>query len=461
LDRYRQFLEEGADRAADQQHAEKLDRASATHAKKVLEGASSFRDWSAAKSRARAIRINSLERMGPLLEEFEKNAAASGARVHWAEDDQEACALILSVLAESGVRLVVKSKSMTIEEIGLGSVLEREGIAMVETDLGEFIQQLSGEAPYHIVSPAIHRSRQEIGRLFERVLGIPYTDRPETLTRAARDDLRGKFLTAGAGLSGANALVAETGQVAVTENEGNARLGFSLPGIHIVVAGIEKILPRLSDLFEIWPVLATAGTGQRMTSYNTLLGGPAEQGEAPGQYHIILLDNGRSAIHGDPVLRESLLCLRCGACLNVCPIYRTVGGHVYKGVYPGPIGAVLMPALKPRGGWEHLPFASTLCGACEEICPVGIQLPKLLLEHRRRVVASRPKDRRMERVLFRVWTMISGAPAFFEASGRLARVFSGFPYLWRLPNWSRTRILPRPAAKSFRRWMKEKGGLRE
>jgi L-lactate dehydrogenase complex protein LldF len=278
---------------------------------------------------------------------------------------------------------------MTSEEIELNEVLEARGIDVVESDLGELIVQLAHEKPYHIVTPAMHKTRVEISELFQRELGSEPTHDPYALAAIARRHLRSVYTSADIGITGANFIVAGDGAIAITENEGNARLSVACPKVHIALVGIEKVIPRLSDLALFWPLLATSGTGQQVTCYSSIIRGPKAPGErdGPDEMIVILLDNGRSRLYADPKFRQALRCIRCGACLNACPVFRTVGGHSYATPYSGPIGSVITPQLRSLAGWQHLSFASSLCGACSDACPVGIDLHHLLLENRARASA--------------------------------------------------------------------------
>src|SRR5690606_37034308 len=318
------------------------------------------------------------------LENFEYHITQRGAKVIWCENAQQAAEAVVAICKEKNCKTLVKSKSMVTEEIHLNQHLEENGIESVETDLGEYIQQLAGEPPYHIVTPAMHKSKEDIARLFAEKLGTDPTLNPQQLTLVAREKLRQKYAEAEVGVTGANFIIADIGGVAVTENEGNARLSCSMPKTHIVIAGIEKVIPSFSDLALFWPLLATYGTGQRITSYNTIITGPRQPGEADGpeEMYVILLDNGRTNILANEKTREALYCIRCGACLNACPVYKNIGGHTYATTYSGPIGSVITPHLKPMKEWKHLSHASSLCGNCTEVCAVKINLHELLLENR-------------------------------------------------------------------------------
>jgi L-lactate dehydrogenase complex protein LldF len=297
---------------------------------------------------------------------------------------------------------------MVTEEIHLNDYLQGIGIESVETDLGEYIQQLDGEAPYHIVTPAMHKSKEDVARLFAEKLNTPPNLTPEELTQVARVNLRAKYTVAEVGVTGANFIIADTGSIAVTENEGNARLSCAWPKVHIVVVGIEKVIPSLDDLALFWPLLATYGTGQKVTVYNTIVSGPRQPGETDGpeEMYVILLDNGRTNILANPTSRESLYCIRCGACLNACPIYKNIGGHAYGTTYSGPIGSVITPHLKELDEWKHLSYASSLCGNCTEVCAVKINLHELLLDNRHEAV-QQGASTFGERVAWKIWKTVS------------------------------------------------------
>src|SRR5438094_760009 len=356
--------------------------------KRRLEAARSLDNWEELRSRARAIKDETLLHLDRYLEEFSANAEKFGAQVHWARDAADANAIVCKLARECGARLVVKSKSMATEEIHLNAALEREGIAAVETDLGEYIIQLAGETPSHIIAPAIHKTKGQIAELFVDKLGIERTSDVSKLTSTARQILRAKFGAADIGISGVNFGVAETGTILILENEGNIRLTTSLPKTHIAVMGIEKVIPRFDDLEVFLKLLPRSGTGQHLTAYQSLITGTkrGRDGEGPDELHIILLDNGRSRMLAHPTTRQSLACIRCGACLNVCPVYQQIGGHAYGSVYPGPIGAVITPQLIGLNKAAKLPYASSLCGACREVCPVKIDIPELLLHLRSEIV---------------------------------------------------------------------------
>src|SRR5919106_1778283 len=348
------------------------------------EAAASLSNWEELRSEARAIKDEVLLHLDEYLEAFVREAERRGAKVHWAVDAAQANEIICGLTVERRARNVVKSKSMTTEEIHLNAALERAGMRVVETDLGEYIIQLAGETPSHIIAPAIHKTKRQVAELFTAELGIPPTDDIGQLTSTARSTLRQWFASADVGISGVNFGIAETGTIVIVENEGNIRLTTSLPRTHIAVMGIEKLLPRFDDLEVFLKLLPRSGTGQRLTTYQSYITGTKcnADDEGPDELHIVILDNGRSRMLAHPVTRQSLACIRCGACLNACPVYQQIGGHAYGSVYPGPIGAVITPQLVGLEKAAQLPYASSLCGACREVCPVKIDIPELLLHLR-------------------------------------------------------------------------------
>ena len=414
-------------------------------------------EWEDLRNRAHEIKKDVINHLDVYLETFEKNVIANGGKVFWARDGADASEYVLKIAQGIGTRTIVKSKSMTTEEIGLTPILEKKGIEVVETDLGEYIIQLAHEMPSHITAPALHKTREEVGQLFAEKLGIPYTSVPEDLCDVARKILRDKFLTAELGMSGVNFALADTGTIVVVENEGNARLSTTMPRIHIAVMGLEKVIPRFTDLPIFLRLLGRSSTGQKQTSYVSLISSPRKQGEkdGPEEFHVIILDNGRSDILADPKMRESLFCIRCGACLNTCPIYQRVGGHTYGSVYSGPIGAVITPLFQGLSTARDLPFASSLCGACSAICPVKIDIHHMLLWLRKQVVESRqtPWQERLAMKLFLAGMKDSRIYSFGSWALRLALKLSGNSL--RIPGWTETRDFPRPAEKSFKTLWKE------
>jgi L-lactate dehydrogenase complex protein LldF len=417
-----------------------------------------FQDWQSARQAAAEIKWEAINHLDKHLIDFTDKLAARGTKVHWASTGAQARDIILGIIRDKKARSIIKSKAMTSEEIHLNDALEEAGFEVVESDLGEFIVQLRKEAPYHIVFPAMHLSRGDISELFERELGSPKTDNPEDLTMIARRVLREKYLTADIGITGANFAIAETGMISITENEGNARLTAALPKVVISLLGIEKILPRMEDLALFLPMLAVSGTGQPLTCYNSLYGGPRQPGESDGpeEYHVVLLDNHRTELLADAEQRDALHCIRCGACLNVCPIFRNVGGHTYGTTYSGPIGSVITPHLRGLQDWKHLPYASSLCGACTETCPVKINLHHHLLQNRRNAVTQKPSL--LEKVSFKLFAFVVNRPAiysFARIAGRLASKLHPLvkgSVLDPARGWTKTRDLPPVAPQTFKEY---------
>ena len=425
---------------------------------------SELEDGETLRDRAREIKSDSMANLDRYLIQLEENLIRLGAKVHWATDGEAAREIIIELARANNVNCVVKSKSMVTEEIELNEALEEAGIEAVETDLGEYIVQLAHEKPSHILAPAIHKSKEDISDLFADKLGIHELKLPEEMTVAARKQLREKFSAAGMGVTGANFAVAETGTIVLVENEGNIRLCTTLPRLHVVLMGIEKVIPAFDDLAVFLKVLARSATGQKMSSYVSFITGPRREGETDGarQLHVVILDNGRTRILADEDKRESLYCLRCGACLNVCPIYQKIGGHAYGSVYPGPIGSIITPPMIGIDKSKHLPFASTLCGACKEVCPVRINIPHVLLKLREEWVEDRTGHDKgpglLERVAMKMWAFTMSHTWAYNMAFRLPAFFQG-PWLKdgkfeRLPlvfsGWTENRDFPGLAKRSFR-----------
>jgi L-lactate dehydrogenase complex protein LldF len=402
------FLAKSTVKAADMEHRRKINFNIGKYDLSVPRGKLQFSDVSLARERAKNLKWRALETLDQQLEEFEMNLTRRGGKVIWAENGDQALEAILRICKEKNCKTLVKSKSMVTEEIHLNPFLEKHGVQSIETDLGEYIQQLDGEPPYHIVTPAMHKSKEDIARLFADKLGTDPKLTPEQLTLTAREILRSKYVEAEVGVTGANFIIADTGSIAITENEGNARLSSAFPKTHIVVVGLEKVIPSVTDLALFWPLLATFGTGQQVTSYNTIISGPRQTGEADGpeEMIVILLDNGRTNILASPIQRESLYCIRCGACLNACPVYKNVGGHSYGTTYSGPIGSVITPHLKGLGEYKHLSYASSLCGNCTQVCPVRINLHELLLENRHQATGDHTNGWK-EGFVWKIWKRVS------------------------------------------------------
>lgn len=384
------FLAKSTVKSADREHRRKINFNIARYNAVVPQGKQQFTDVQLAREKAKNLKWKAIETLDRQLETFEAEITRRGAKVLWAETADDALNEILRICQEKKCTTLVKSKSMVTEEIHLNKFLEKNNIESVETDLGEYIQQLDEEPPYHIVTPAMHKSKEDVAKLFARKLGTDPNLNPGQLTLIARQKLREKYVQAQVGVTGANFIVADIGGVAVTENEGNARLSCAWPQTHIVVVGIEKVIPSLTDLGLFWPLLATYGTGQKMTVYNSIITGPRQvnENDGPEEMYVILLDNGRTNILANEKARESLYCIRCGACLNACPVYKNIGGHSYQTTYSGPIGSVITPHLKEMDDWKHLSYASSLCGNCTEVCAVRINLHELLLHNRNEAVES-------------------------------------------------------------------------
>lgn len=418
------FLRDAAEKSADLVHREIIRKGMESYDVAHQKGRARFADWEAARIRCQEIKREAINNLDKYLLQFEEKVIEHGGKVFWAATSEEACQYVTDLAQRHKVKTVVKSKSMVTEEIHLAPALEKVGCTVLETDLGEYIVQLRHEGPYHIVTPAMHLDRKQIGDLFRDKFNEPNlspSNDPQELVAAARRQLRKAFFAAEMGISGANFLVADSGCIAVNTNEGNGRLSTGVPRLHVAVTGIEKVIPRLEDLATLWPVLATSGTGQPITTYASLIGGPKRPGEADGptEFHVVLVDNGRSALLAHPEEREVLHCIRCGACLNICPVFRHIGGHSYGTPYPGPIGSVLVPQLEGEK-FKHLSFASSLCGACTSVCPVKIDLHHHLL-HNRRDFTKAGAGKLTDRLKFRMWSAAMRSPALYAMGGWFTR----------------------------------------
>ncbi|OJX79528.1 LutB/LldF family L-lactate oxidation iron-sulfur protein [Magnetospirillum sp. 64-120] len=428
-------------------------------------------NWTALRAKGAAIKARALAQLPDLLEEFEQKAIANGITVHWAETTADANRIVLEILTAHGAKKVIKGKSMVSEEMHLNAHLEAHGIKAVESDLGEYIIQLAGEAPSHIVMPCIHKNKGEIAQLFtDNIENQPYTEDVDALTAAARQVLRREFASADAGLSGANFLVAETGSLVLIENEGNGRLSTTLPPLHIAVAGIEKLVEKLDDVAPLLALLPRSATGQAITTYVNMITSPRKSGEqdGPRQVHLVLLDNGRSRVYADEQLRDTLRCIRCGACMNHCPVYSRVGGHTYGSVYPGPIGKILTPQLAGLDCAGDLPHASTLCNACVEVCPVQIPIADILV--RLRTEAAEPSaspavkgagsgHSAVESAVWKGWQAMYANPAAYKVGTKALSVVGNLipaaaPLL---KQWTSVRTKPKFAAKTLHQLAREKG----
>ena len=420
--------------------------------------------WHEWQQQARRIKEHAIAHLDYYLEMLERNVRAAGGQVHFAADAEQANRIVSHIVRTRGVQTVTKSKSMVSEELGLNHILEAQGVTVLETDLGEYIIQLANETPSHLVAPAVHKNRAQVARLFTDHLGVPYSEDIDEMARVARVALRQKFLDADLGISGANFLVAETGTLVIVTNEGNGRLCTSAPRIHIGITGMEKVIPSMQDLAVFLRLLPRAATGQRLTSYVSMVTGPKrpDDEDGPEEFHLVIVDNGRSRLLADPALRESLYCIRCGACLNVCPIYQRIGGHAYGWVYPGPIGAIVTPELVGLNQAADLPQASTLCGACRDACPVQINIPRMLLHLRHQLAESDDSARRAasdaDTLLARAFATLMSNPRLLNAARRLARL-ALLPFAkggkigpTRLPllsRWTAARDLPAPPPRTF------------
>jgi L-lactate dehydrogenase complex protein LldF len=412
-------------------------------------------DWEALRDAGAEIKERTLRHLDVHLERLEEAVTRAGGTVHWARDGAEACAIVADVARAHDSREVIKVKSLATDEIELNDALARAGVHAVETDLAELIIQLDGDSQSHILVPAIHRNRAEIAQIFRRELGVEVSDEPDDLTAAARAHLREKFLSVKVGVSGANFAVAETGHVVVVESEGNGRMCTTLPEVLVSVVGIEKVLPRFADLEVLLQLLPRSSTGERMNPYTSIWSGVSD-GDGPGEFHLVLLDGGRTDVLADEVGRAALRCIRCSACLNVCPVYERTGGHAYESIYPGPIGAILTPQLRGLDNAPTLPWASSLCGACYEVCPVKIDIPSILVHLRGRVVRETKAEGWSERAAMGAMARVFASRRTYEAAQRMAKLGRGPLASAALRPWTRSRELPVVPDQTFRDWWRSR-----
>lgn len=441
--------------AYDTEHRRKITFNIGKYDQAVAAGKQRYAQLELAKERAANVKHKTLMQLDKFLVEFETNFTRNGGKVIWARHADEAVRQISAILTREKVTKVVKSKSMTTEEIGLNEHLEKLQIDAVETDLGEFIVQQAGEKPYHIVTPAMHKSKQDIADLYHQKFDLDEHSTAEEITAYTRKLLREEFQSAGAGITGANFILADVGGIALTENEGNAIMSVAYPKIHIAVVGIEKVLPSIEDLDLFWPLLATHGTGQHMTVYNSIITGPSANKFGPEQMYVVLLDNGRSDLLSKVKQRSALSCIRCGACLNACPVYKNIGGYTYDTTYSGPIGSVITPHLKDMNEYKHLSFASSLCGQCTEVCPVKIPLHELLLLNRADAVKegwTLPSERFMMKTANR---FLKKRSLLDMTSGSTKNLV--LKYFFK-KQWGPRRTMPVLAKKSFSELWKEQNG---
>lgn len=449
------FLNKSEDISLDAKHRKTIQFNIGKYNNAVQNGGGNYQNHELGREKLSHLKNQGLYNLDKYLIEFENNFTKNGGKVLWAETGEEAIQQIHKIVEENRIKTVVKSKSMTTEEIELNEFFDKIGVETVETDLGEYIVQLAGEKPYHIVTPAMHKSKKDIAELFHEKLKIPLTDDAKELTLTARDLLREKYVQADLGVTGANFILPDIGGVAVTENEGNARMSTAFPKIHIAIIGIEKVIPSYEDLNLFWPMLAQSGTGQQITVYSNIFTGPkqSEEEDGPEQMYVILLDNGRTELLQKPDKLEALKCIRCGACLNICPVYKTIGGHTYDSTYSGPIGSVITPHFKGMEDFVHLSQSSSLCGGCTSVCPVKIPIHNLLLLNREEHVKNGGADK-SEELMMKMWkysmkrrwtmNMVSGK----MKQALLGRFFS--------KAWGDKRNFPEIPNKSFNQRWKEK-----
>ena len=449
------FLIKADEKAFDLDHRKIINHNIGRYHLAVERGLSKFENLENSKRKAHVIKWRVMENLDKFLPEFESNFQRRGGKVIWANDVEEAQQEILNIIKRNNGKTVIKSKSMTTEEIHLNDFLKENDIESLESDLGEYIVQLLGQAPYHIVTPAMHLSKEDIAKLFNEKFGTPIDATPQQLTQKARELLREKYLRADIGITGGNFLIADTGSIALTENEGNARLCTTFPKIHIAIVGIEKVIPSMADLDLFWPLLASHGTGQNLTVYNTILSGPRQPHETDGpeEMYVILLDNGRTNLLAQKEQRQALYCIRCGACLNACPVYKNIGGHTYNTTYSGPIGSIITPHLKGMKEFKHLSYASSLCGKCSEVCPAKIDIHKMLLLNRRDAAAEH-NNSKTEDLGWKMWNF--GMQKRSRMDGVGGKIKNFFLKTLFRKVWGKYRAMPKIAPKSFSKLWQER-----
>lgn len=450
------FIQDTQTKAFDLDHRKVMNHNIGQYEAAAYASFSRFPNLENAKRKAHIIKWRTMENLDKLLHEFETNFQKRGGKVIWANDAEEALEEIRTILEKANARMVVKSKSMVTEEIGLNEFLKTQKVEAVESDLGEYIVQLLGQKPYHIVTPAMHLRKEQIAELFHEKFGTPVDADPETLTAKARELLRDVYTKADVGITGANFLLADSGSIALTENEGNARLSMTFPKIHIAIAGIEKMIPSIRDLDLFLPLLSTHGTGQQLTAYNNIISGPRQEHETDGpeEMYVILLDNGRTDLLARPEQRQGLYCIRCGACLNVCPVYQNIGGHAYGTTYSGPIGSLISPHTEGMKEFKHLSQASTICGKCTEICPVKINIDNMLVLNRRDSVQEGLANK-SEKASWKVFTKITSSRKWMDLlSGKPKNLLTKL--VLKIFFRSKAKSLPKFAEQSFSaHWKKD------
>lgn len=453
------FLEASEKKAFDVAHLKTIQHNILQYDKKVVEGKQQFSNLELAKTRAAAIKQKSIENLDKYLIEFEANFIKRGGKVIWAQDGEEAVKEALQIMQRVKAKTVVKAKSMVSEEVHFNEGLEKAGIESIETDLGEYIVQLRKEAPYHIVTPAMHLSKEDVSKTFHEKKGTPIDWTPEQITTFVRHELRSRYSKAEVGVSGGNFMIADVGAIAVTENEGNGLMSAAFPKVQIAIIGIEKVIPSMADLDLFWPLLSTYGTGQGLTVYNTIYTGPKQQKEVdgPDEMIVILLDNGRTTLLAETEQRRALSCIRCGACLNACPVYQTVGGHSYGTTYSGPIGSIITPHFKGMEEFKHLSFASTLCGKCTEVCPVKIDIHKLLLINRKLSV-EKGLSTKTENWIWHFWKKAMLKRSKMDKGGAKLKNFMIKQFFKK--QWGERRELPQVTQKSFNQIWRERKGIK-
>jgi L-lactate dehydrogenase complex protein LldF len=459
VDKAQQFVIDSAQVAFDKDHRSIINYNIEKYDAAVVVGKQQFSDIDLAKRRAQLVKSKVVENLDKYLVEFEANFIRRGGKIIWAQDSEEALSEIKKITDAARAKLVVKSKSMVTEEIGINEALEKDKIESIETDLGEYIQQLSGEKPYHIVTPAMHRSKESVAALFHEHKQLQRDSSPNEITEFVRRELRDKFIAADIGITGANFLIADTGAIVITENEGNAINTVSFPKIHIAISGIEKLLPTLGDTDIFISLLATYGTGQQLTAYNSILTGPRQQEEedGPEEMYLVLLNNGRSELLALPEQRQALGCIKCGACLNACPVYKNVGGHTYGTVYSGPIGAVISPHLNSPEEFAHLSNASSMCGKCTVSCPVGIEVHKLLLYNRRDFVKG-GLTTKTENIYRFFWKSAMMKRGKMDKGGAKVKNFMLRQFFRK--QWGESREMPVVATRSFNQVWRDRKGIK-